>query len=239
MHIAVTGASGHLGQAMLAHLSGLGVDFTQVGREIPKDLRADVVFHLAAPDPRDAQACTNFTYFNEDLVRWSDKNSVSVINTGSWWQHAGTTAQSLFYTRTKAAQQSMFAGHTTLTLFSVYGEAMRNGRGFIPQLLQHITGREALTEASDHARDFIHTDDVCNAYMAAISAPVGNYDIGTHLALSPQRLLQVFSDDKVPLFDDQLDAICHWPNQRLPHWFAEIAVCSYIARSYRRSLAWR
>lgn len=235
MRVAVTGASGHLGQAMLPRLTQAGVEFTPVGREIPKDLRADVVFHLAAPNHRDAQACTQFTYFNEELVNWSDKNSVPVINTATWWQHAGVQAESLFYTRTKAAQQHMFEGHTTLTLYSVYGDTERHNRGFIPQLLHHITGHTALSVASNQPRDFIHTSDVCAAYMAAISAPVGNYDIGTHLALSPQRLLQVFCDDKVGLYVDQPDATCHWPNQRLPHWFAEIAVCSYIAKKYRRS----
>lgn len=235
MRVAVTGASGHLGQAMLTHLTTLGVEFTPVGRHIPASLRADVVFHLAAPNHKDAQACTEFTYFNEDLVTWSDKNSVPVINTATWWQHAGIDAESLIYTRTKSAQQYMFDGHTTLTLFSVYGDAGRDNRGFIPQLMQHLSGQKRLTGASIQPRDFIHTDDVCAAYLAAISTPVGNYDIGTYSAISPQRLLQVFSNDKVGRYNDQPPAICHWPNQRLPKWFAEISVTSYIARTHRRA----
>ena len=235
MRVAVTGASGHLGQAMLPRLTQAGVEFTPVGRHIPTNLRADVVFHLAAPNHRDGQACADFTYFNEDLVVWSEKNSVPVINTGTWWQHAGFEAESLFYTRTKAAQQRMFEGHTTLTLYSVYGDAERDDRGFIPQLLQHLTGRKALSAASNQPRDFIHTDDVCNAYMAAISAPVGTYDIGTHLALSPMQLLQMFRNDVVPIYMDQPEATCHWPNQRLPHWFAETSVITHIHQSYEET----
>jgi nucleoside-diphosphate-sugar epimerase len=235
MRVAVTGASGHLGLAMSEHLTALGVEFTPVAQQIPANLRADVVFHLAAPNHRDAQACTQFTYFNEDLVTWSDRNSVPVINTATWWQHAGIDAESLFYTRMKAAQQVMFDGHTTLTLYSVYSDAERDNRGFIPQLLKHLSGQKRLTEASIQPRDFIHTDDVCAAYLAAISAHVGNYDIGTYLALSPQRLLQIFSDDKVERHQDQPNATCHWPNQRLPRWFAETAVTSYIARTQRRA----
>jgi nucleoside-diphosphate-sugar epimerase len=238
MRVAVTGATGHLGQVMLAHLTELGVEFTPVGRRIPDNLRADVVFHLAAPNHKDAEACTNFTYFNEDLVTWAERNSAHVINTGTWWQHAGVDAESLIYTRTKAAQQDMFKDHTTLTLYSVYGDAERDNRGFIPQLLQHLTGKKTLLGVSDQPRDFIHTSDVCTAYMAAISAPVGNYDIGTHLALSPQTLLQIFSDDHVGLYVDTPDATCHWPNQRLPKWFAETAVTSYIAQTFRRA-AWQ
>lgn len=239
MRVAVTGASGHLGQAMLAHLTALGVEFTPVGRRIPATLRADVVFHLAAPNHKDAQACADFTYFNEDLVVWAGKNSAQIINTGTWWQHAGLEAESLFYTRTKAAQQMMFADHTTLTLFSVYGDPMRDGRGFIPQLVKHLAGEKRLSGASVQPRDFIHTADVCTAYMAAISAPVGNYDVGTYLALSPMRLFQIFSDDPLPVYVDDPDAICHWPNKRLPQWLAETAVTSYIAQTFKRSAPWQ
>ena len=239
MRVAVTGASGHLGRTMLTYLTELGIEFTPVGRRIPATLRADVVFHLAAPNHRDAEACSQFTYFNEDLITWSDCNSVPVINTATWWQHAGTDAESLFYTRTKAAQQQMFDGHTTLTLFSVYGDPIRDGRGFIPQLVGHLAGEKPLSAASTQPRDFIHANDVCTAYMAAISAPVGNYDIGTYLALSPMRLFQIFSDDPMPLHVDDPDAMCHWPNQRLPQWLAETAVTSYIAQTFKRRIKWR
>jgi nucleoside-diphosphate-sugar epimerase len=235
MRVGVTGASGHLGQTMLAHLAQAGIDFTPIGRDIPQDLRADVIFHLAAPNLKEPEACTSFTYFNEDLVMWAERNSAQVINTASWWQHAGIEAESLFYTRTKAAQQSMFAGHTTLTLFSVYGDPVRDDRGFIPQLIRHLTGFKALTAASNQPRDFIHANDVCTAYLTAISAPVGNYDIGTHLALSPMQLLAMFRNDIVPLHIDQPSATCHWPNQRLPHWFAQTSVITHIHNAYEET----
>jgi len=231
MRIAVTGASGHLGQEMLLTLAQAGADFVPVGRQIPNDLRADVVFHLAAPDHKDGQACTDFTYFNEDLVNWAEKHSARVINAGTWWQHAGPDAKSLFYTRTKAAQQRMFEDHTTLVLYSVYGDPVRDDRGFIPQLLQHLTGKKSLSGASSQPRDFVHTRDVCDAFLAALWAPVGIYDVGTRLALSPRQLLRVFSDDDVPNYIDQPQAICHWPNQRLPRWSALTAVTTHIAEN--------
>ena len=231
MRIAVTGASGHLGQEMLSCLAQAGADFVPVGRQIPNDLRADVVFHLAAPDHRDGQACTDFTYFNEDLANWAERHSARVINTGTWWQHAGPDAKSLFYTRTKAAQQRMFEGHTTLVLYSVYGDPMRDGRGFIPQLMQHLAGKKALSGASDQPRDFVHTRDVCDAFVASLWAPVGIYDVGTRLALSPRQLLRVFSDDNVPAYTDRPQATCHWPNQRLPRWSAQTAVTTHIAQN--------
>jgi nucleoside-diphosphate-sugar epimerase len=237
MRIAVTGASGHLGQAMQRYLRQACFDVVPVGRVIPDGLRADVVFHLAAPNHKDAQDCSQFTYFNEDLWTWADSHSVPVINTATWWQHAGVDAESLFYTRTKAAQQEMFAGHTTLTLFSVYGDPVRDGRGFIPQLINHLQGKSRLAGASIQDRDFIHTADVCAAYMAAISAPVAIYDVATYLPVSPMRLLQVFSDEPVAIYPDVPDALCHWPNKRLPNWLAQTAVNSYIAQTLERRAA--
>lgn len=237
MRVGITGATGHLGQAMMRYLMYRNVDVYLVGHTVPDFMRADVVFHLAAPNHRDKAACSQFTYFNEDLVLWSDKHSVPVINTATWWQHAGAEAELLFYTRTKAAQQQMFAGHTTLTLYSIYGESVRSNRGFVPQLVEHLAGRRTLTAASTEARDFVHVDDICRAYLAAIEAPVDVYDVATYLAISPMRLAQVFTDDPMDVWPDEPSALCHYPNKRLPGWRAEIAVTQYIAQALQQEAA--
>ena len=237
MRIAVTGATGYLGRYMVGYLSRRNIDLYLVGHSIPDYMQADVVFHLAAPNHKDEQACATFSYFNEDLVTWANKHSVPVINTATWWQHAGFEAELLYYTRVKAAQQAMFDGHTTLTLFSIYGDALRGGRGFVPHLVDHLAGRGRLAGASVEPRDFIHVDDVCRAYMAALDAPVGVYDVATYLALSPMRLAQVFTDDPIAVYPDNPTALCHWPNQRLPAWRAEVAVTQYIAQALRQEAA--
>lgn len=237
MRVAITGATGHLGQAMVQYLSRLNISLYLVGHSVPDYMEADVVFHLAAPDHRDEQACATFTYFNEDLITWADKHQVPVINTASWWQHAGADAELLFYTRTKQAQQEMFAGHTTLTLYSIYGDRLRGHRGFVPQLLEHLAGRKRLKAASVEPRDFIHVDDICEAYLAAINAPVAVYDVATYLALSPMKLAQVFTDDFIDIWKDEPSALCHYPNKRLPDWRAEIAVTQYIAAALRQEAA--
>ena len=131
----------------------------------------------------------------------------------------------------------MFSGHTTLTLYSIYGDALRGGRGFVPQLVDHLAGRSRLAAASTEARDFIHVDDVCRAYMAAIDAPIGVYDVGTYLSISPMRLAQVFTDETLDVYPDDPSALCHWPNSRLPGWRAEIAVTQYIAQALRQEAA--
>lgn len=231
MRIAVTGATGHLGQAMVRNLMLSGHDLYLVGHTVPEHMRADVVFHLAAPDHRDAQACTQFTYFNEDLRTWSDKHSVPVINTASWWQHAGQDAEILIYTITKAEQQRMFTGHTTLTLFSIYGESVRSSRGFVPQLIEHLQGGKKLTAASVEPRDWVHFDDVCSAFLAAIDAPVNVYDVATYVQLSPMRLAQAFTDELLDIWPDEPSALCHYPNERLPGWIARTAVTQHIAEA--------
>lgn len=163
MRVAVTGATGYLGQTMVSWLARRNVDVFLVGHRIADYMRADVVFHLAAPDHRNDQACVEFTYFNEDLATWASNHSVPVINTASWWQHAGVNAESLIYTRTKCGQQSMFADQTTLTLFSVYGPTARSTHGFVPQLIAHLRGQHRLVEASTEPRDWIHVEDICRA----------------------------------------------------------------------------
>jgi nucleoside-diphosphate-sugar epimerase len=237
MRIAITGVTGHLGQAMVRYLSTRNVDLYLVGHSVPDYMRADVVFHLAAPNQRDEQACVTFTYFNEDLVTWADKHSVPVINTATWWQHAGFEAELLFYTRTKDAQQVMFSGHTTLTLFSIYGDSLRSNRGFVPQLIEHLAGRGTVAAASTEPRDWVHVDDVCRAYMAAIDAPVDVYDVATYLPISPMRLAQAFTDEHIDVWPDDPSALCHYPNKRLTGWRSEIAVTQYIAQALRQEAA--
>jgi nucleoside-diphosphate-sugar epimerase len=237
MRVAITGATGHLGQAMVHYLSRRNADLFLVGHNVPDYMRADVVLHLAAPNHRDDQACATFTYFNEDLLTWADKHSVPVINTATWWQHAGFEAERLFYTRTKAAQQVMFSGHTTLTLYSIYGDSVRNSRGYIPQLLQHLSGQNKFKAASTEPRDWVHMDDVCRAFMAALKAPVDVYDVATYLPLSPMKLAQVFTDEPLEIKASEPSALCHYPNKRLPGWRAEIAVTQYIAHALRQEAA--
>jgi nucleoside-diphosphate-sugar epimerase len=237
MRVAITGATGHLGQAMVRYLIYRNIDVYLVGHRVTDFMRADVVFHLAAPDHRNESDCKTFTYFNEELLTWSDKHSVPVINTATWWQHAGFESELLPYTRIKAAQQVMFAGHTTLTLFSIYGESARSSQEFVPQLIGHLTGRQPLRAASLEPRDWVHLDDVCRAFMAALDAPVDAYDVATYLSLSPMKLAQVFTDQPLEVWADEPSALCHYPNKRLPGWRAEIAVTQYIAQALRQEAA--
>jgi nucleoside-diphosphate-sugar epimerase len=141
------------------------------------------------------------------------------------------------YTVTKAAQQSMFTGHTTLTLYSVYGNPLRDGRGFVPQLIGHLQGTHTLAGASTQPRDWIYTQDVCRAYMAALRAPVGVYDVCTYLPISPMRLAQVFTDEHIAPYVEPVDALVHYPNQRLPQWRATTAVSAFIAQALERQAA--
>jgi len=221
MKIAVTGASGHLGSYICPRLEMLGHDVTRIGRNFPRELDADVIWHLAAPDHRNEHECAQFMWFNEDVA----STYLPVINTGTWWQYAGEESAGLYYSRIKQAQQTMFA--TTLVLFSVYGATQRAQRGFIPQLINHANGHTSLAGASRQQRDWIHVEDVFRAYMAATAAPVGTYDVATGSTLSPHELALAVTGRVLPDYAEFPNCAPQYVNDRLPDWAPKMDVLFY------------
>jgi nucleoside-diphosphate-sugar epimerase len=228
MRVAVTGASGHLGQEVCQRLRFGYHEVIPIGRQFPKDLEADVIWHLAAPNHRDDGDCARFMQFNDEVAM----SGIPVINTGTWWQYAGQEAASLYYTRIKQAQQEMF--DTTLVLFSVYGSRPRTARGFIPQLIGYANGVNALAGASRQQRDWIHVSDVFTAFLAATQSPAGVYDVATGTTFSPYELALAVVGESLP--DDQEFPNCspHYDNQRLENWDHKIDVLSYIRSNIKQ-----
>jgi len=224
--VAVTGASGHLGQAVVAELYDAGHIVRRVGRRFPTTMRADVVLHLAAPDWRDSRAICDFYAFNVALYRWSATTHTRVINTGSWWQHAGPEAEKLAYTRLKSDQAQLFA--TTLVPFSIYGDQARAGRGFVPQLQAHLRGDSSLSGVSGEPRDWIHVTDVARAYLAAMKAPAGTYDVRTGLAFSPAALARACGVDDLPDYPETPSCVLTYANETVPGWSPRIGVLSHL-----------
>ena len=226
MRIAVTGATGHLGRRMVNAVVRDGHTVIPIGHTWDDHLDADVLLHLAAPDYRDEDAVRGFSLLNERIEAWSHICGSPVINTGTWWQYAGAEAKALAYTRMKADQQAMFA--TTLILFSVYGDTARTGRGFIPQLLDHCRGDSTLTGASRQPRDWIHVDDVVAAYMAALGAGAGVYEVNTRIAWSPAELVALMTEETLPDYAEHPSCTPDYRYPWVPGWKPTTRVTTFL-----------
>ena len=224
--IGVTGATGHLGRHLVNHVVRSGHTVVPIGRTWDDDVEVDALLHLAAPDHRDEDAIRAFAPLNERIVRWSQATGTRVISTGTWWQYAGTEASSLSYTRLKAEQMDAF--DTTLILFSVYGTTARSGRGFIPQLVTHCRGGRTLAGASHQRRDWTHADDVVRAYMAALGAPSGVYEVGVGSAYSPAELVRALTGETLPDYVEHPNCSPHHVYGWVPGWTPTIGVLSYL-----------
>ena len=230
MRVAVTGASGHLGQYICNRLKFSGHQVTPIGRQFPKDLEADIIWHLAAPNHRDDHDCAQFMWFNDAVAT----SGIPVINTGTWWQYAGPEAAGMYYTRIKQAQQAMF--DTTLILFSVYGSQSRTDRGFVPQLIGYANGVNNLAGASRQQRDWVHVSDVFTAFLAATWSPAGVYDIATGTTFSPYELTLAMVGQPLPDYEQFPNCAPNYDNQQLANWDHKLDVLFYM-RSHIRQIA--
>jgi len=233
MIVAVTGASGHLGRHLVPYLWERGHIVTPIGREWDDDLDAEAVIHLAAPDWRDEDAVRDFARFNERIARWAETTGGRVINTGSWWQYATGDARDLSYSRLKDDQQAMFG--TTLVPFSIYSDRLRDGRGFIPQLVAHVRGEKALQGASRQMRDWIHVADVCAAYRAALRAPEGVYEVATGMQFSPMELVVSLTGTRVGEYVESPNCEPRYHREPVPGWVPRIDILDQSRRLCRRA----
>lgn len=227
MRVGVTGASGHLGTEVVEYLYDRGHIAVPIGHTLPTHGDFDAVLHLAAPQPRDVDDIDRFRLYNRKLATWADDHNVRIINAGSWWEYAGREAQRIPYTRMKHDQRQLL-GRTTLTLFSVYGGRVRDGRGFVPQLVKHITGEQRLQAASREPRDWVHVRDICRALELSLQAPAGHYDIATGQAISPAALLHDFTGEEIDDWPDVPSATVHYYGTNLPGWWPRIGIHDYI-----------
>lgn len=185
--IGVTGATGHLGQAIMSLLP----DAHPIGRNMP-DVPLTGLIHAAAPDYRDDEQVTLFHDFNVQLLGYLEANRLRrIVVVGSWWQHAQGNCKHLLYTQMKDHQQRMFTG-THVLPYSIYGDEARAGRGFVPQLIAAIRGESQLAGLSNEPRDFIHVSDVARACIVALDAPRGVYIAGTGHVQTPRELAALY-----------------------------------------------
>jgi dTDP-4-dehydrorhamnose reductase len=210
--IGVTGATGHLGQA----ICGMFPDTYQIRYNMP-DIPLAGIIHAAAPNYHDDDAVIRFHDFNHELNTYlSDYRVRRIVIVGSWWQHAVGTCRDLLYTKLKDHQRRVFPG-THVIPFSIYGDEARPGRGFIPQLIEATNGTTTLAGLSNQPRDFIHVSDVARACVIALDAPRGTYIAATRRTESPRAIAArygVMAADYV----EQPTAIPRYLARPVPAW---------------------
>ena len=171
-----------------------------------RQLRPEWIFHLAAYGAYSFQTQTRAMIDINiggtlNLVQAATETGFEVfVNTGSsseygFKNHPTTENDVLepnsFYAVTKAAgtllcqhiARSQNLRTPTLRLYSVYGPYEDSER-LIPTLIRHgLAGQLPRLASPNIARDFVHVDDVCDAYLSAVTArlddPGSIINIGT------------------------------------------------------------
>lgn len=222
--IAVTGASGHLGSRLIEIIP----DAVPIRRTFPKH-RVNGIIHCAAPSFKDDEKVHEFYGFNEELRKYIDTYDVThIVNIGSWWQYALGNCQQLSYTRLKKYQQHLFPDAVHLIPYSIYGDTVRDGRGFIPQLIAHLNRETQLKGLSTEPRDFIHVDDVAQAAIMGLVEKPGVYLAGTYAPVSPADIAHYYGITGLPPYREYPNALPVYDYNPLPGWEPETNLITFI-----------
>ena len=166
MKVAVTGATGALGRALMRRYP----DAIAVGHQMP-DEPVDVLIHAACPNWRQEEQVKRFYAFNLEVKAYVLDHRPRMVNVGSWWQVADGMCRHLSYTRLKDHQQQMFPDAAHVIAYSIFGP----DKGFGLDVADHIAGRRVMRTIGSAWRDFIHVDDVAEAIDTATRLPAGVY----------------------------------------------------------------
>jgi UDP-glucose 4-epimerase len=124
---------------------------------------------------------------------------------------------------------------TTLRLYSVYGP-WEDPRRLMPTLVVHgLDGTLPPLVDPDTARDFVHVDDVCDAFLLAAATPVpqssGIYNVGSGIQ---STLREVVEAARAVL---GIAAEPSWGSHRARAWDTDVWVAD--PRKIERELGWR
>jgi UDP-glucose 4-epimerase len=124
---------------------------------------------------------------------------------------------------------------TTLRLYSVYG-AWEDPRRLMPTLVVHgLDGTLPPLVDPDTARDFVHVDEVCDAFLLAATTPVrgssGIYNVGTGVQTTLRDVVEVA---RTVL---EITAEPSWGSHRPRTWDTSVWVAD--PQKIERELGWR
>jgi nucleoside-diphosphate-sugar epimerase len=201
-----------------------------IGRSFP-NYGVDALIHCAAPNFKDELAVEKFREFNSSCRSYVDDHKVSrLVVIGSWWQFAEGECREISYTRLKNDQQALFREAVHVAPFSIFGDGLREGRGFIPQLVEAIKSGGQLRGLSRQGRDFVHVNDVASAVQLALACDPGCYHAGTGVVTSAKFLANSFGID-APEFEEWPGAEPRYPVPPVPGWTPRIELFQYVSNA--------
>lgn len=226
--------------------------------KIVRQIRPEWIFHLAAFGAYSSQTDlrqmvqTNITGTMNLVEPCLQTEFEAFVNTGSSSEYgfkdqAPVEDEMLepnsHYAVTKAAA-TLFCRHTaqkfkvhlpTLRLYSVYGPYEEPSR-LVPSLITHgLEGKLPPLVGSDVARDFVYVDDVCEAFLLAVtntSDELGAiYNVGTGVQTSLRQVVEVARRAM------SIEAEPQWGSMPQRQWDTSVWVAD--SRKIRRMLGWR
>lgn len=194
MFLLITGHKGSIGRRLMQRLLQLGHQVMGVDIQDGNDCaniqsfekfeHVQVVFHLAAhirnPQKNTMDACDGvLEYCQQKKVKLIYASSCAVYNPWTMYGIHKLYGDVLF--------RSNLSDVATLRLFNVYGG---DGTGVIDKI---EAGQHLMIDGSgDQRRDYVHVDDVVNAFVAAFSYDwQGVVDIGTGKSYSVNELIKM------------------------------------------------
>jgi len=221
------------------------------------DQNAEVVFHLAAmflsshnPDQINALVDSNIRFGLHILEAMKFTSTKILINTGTSWQHYNSDNYNPvnLYAATKEAFEKILKYYIeaeklrviTLKLFDTYGDS--DERGKIISLLNQYSGKEEALNMSPgyQVLDFVHVDDVTNAYVRAYEYLMENpnvkemeFGVGSGRAVTLRKLVQLIeqtTNQKINVNWGERkyrkrEVMNIWKNyNKLPNWECQISL---------------
>ncbi|HEY7818561.1 MAG TPA: NAD-dependent epimerase/dehydratase family protein, partial [Vicinamibacteria bacterium] len=120
---------------------------------------------------------------------------------------------------------------STLRLYSVYGPFEEPTRLLPVLAVQGMEGKLPALVSPDVSRDFVHVDDVVEAYLAAAKGPAGVYNVGTGKQITIRDAVEMARRVL------SISAEPHWGTMPDRSWDSRVWVAD--ARKIQRELGWR
>lgn len=237
----LTGSTGYVGSALVPALERAGhrlllperYEVTHASFQAYGPPKA--IIHLAADTLGDWHANV---FGTANVLNWCPSGSrfifastLNASNPRDAYEREKAAAHSIVRTRTDV--QSVI-----LCLGLVYGPGRASKRGALNRVIREaVAGENVEIQGGAYGlRDFVFIDDVVRAFVLALSAPPGVYEVGCTHATMRQALLEVAKQAERAAHEDYSEhgavsyPVAH-PSRYVPGWMPQVTLVDGIART--------